>query len=134
MDADIAIWLGELIGRAVIEMAHSPGLTIEVTEMPDLWLQVIPEESTESAELGGFLLNFPYREPETDPLERLIAAGVSPPPDTRLERWEQGGYATLWIRPDVPLVGLAHFSGDILEHLTGAPPDADLSVRYEYGF
>lgn len=134
MEADVAIWLGELIGRAVVEMAHGPGLTIEVTEMPGLWLQVIPEESDETAGLGGFLLNFPYREPSGDPLDALAAAGVTPPPDTRLDRWEQGGFATLWVRPDIPLVGLAHFCGDILERLTGAPPNADLSVRYEYGF
>ncbi len=55
-------------------------------------------------------------------------------PGTQAVGWEDGAHATIRIRPDVPLVGLAHFAGDILEKVVGASSDAELSVQIEYGF
>lgn len=134
MDADTAIWLGELFGKAVVELGHSPGLTVEVEGRPGDWVQVIPEESELSGDLAGFVVNFPYRGHTGSPLEALRAQGVAPPPGTQTRTWEDGGFATLWIRPDIPLVGLAHFAGDILEKLVGAPADCELSAQFEYGY
>ncbi len=134
MDAEVAIWLGELIGRAVVELEFAPGLTIEVDDDTSQWLQLIPEESPADGSLAGFLLNFPYRSWAGDPLEQLAEAGLMLPPGTQVVGWEDGAHAAIRLRPDVPLVGLAHFAGDILEKIVGASPEAELSVQVEYGF
>ena len=134
MDPEVAIWLGELIGMAVVELEHSPGLTIEADDEPRLWLQIIPEQSEEDGSLAGFLINFPYRTGEGDPLDWLSQAGLTPPPGTETVGWEDGGHAAIRIRRDVPLVGLAHFAGDILDKIVGAQPGAELAVQIEYGY
>jgi hypothetical protein len=134
VDADTAIWLGELLGKAVVEMEHSPGLIIEAEGRTGDWVQIIPEESEHDGTLAGFVVNFPYRGHAGSPLETLQTQGVKPPPGTQTRTWEDGGYATLWIRPDVPLVGLAHFAGDILEKLIGVPADSELTAQFEYGY
>lgn len=134
MDAEEAIWLAELIAQAVAELAHSPGLTIEVHGDANLWLQVLPEESEIDGKLAGFILNFPYRLSSGDPLSTLAALGLKPPPGTHSVEWQDGAFARLLVRPDVPLVGLAHFAGDLLQHIVGAPPGAELTVQIEHGF
>jgi hypothetical protein len=134
VDADIAIWLGELLGKAVVELQHAPGLTVEAKGRSGDWVQIIPEESEHDDSLAGFVVNFPYRGHTGSPLDTLQAQGVKPPPGTEAHTWEDGGYATLWIRPDVPLVGLAHFAGDILEKLIGTPADSELTAQFEYGY
>ncbi len=134
MDAEVAIWLGELIGRAVVELEFAPGLTIESDDDPGQWLQLLLEESEADGTLSGFLLNYPYRDRAGDPLQCLGELGVKSPPGTQTVGWEDGAHATIRIRPDVPLVGLAHFAGDILEKVVGASSDAELSVQIEYGF
>lgn len=131
---DEAIWLGELIGKAVVELEHSPGMTVEVDGTPAQWVQVIPEASQLDGSLSGFLLNFPYRGHESEPLDTLQQLRLVPPPGTESRHWENGGFATLWLRPDVPLVGLAHFVGDILHRVVGAAPDAELAVQFDYGY
>lgn len=133
MDGEVAIWLGELIGQAVLEIAQNPGLTIEVDGHPQLWLQVIPVPADEGT-LSSFLLNFPYRDHAGNPAELLASVGVQPPPDTTSPGWEPGGSARLVVRKDVPLVALAHFCGDVLQHIVGAPPDASYAVQFEYGY
>ncbi len=132
MDAETAIWLGDLIAQATLALEDGPCVTIEVEGQSNHWIQVIPEEAEEK--LSGFLLNFPYRSRQGDPLETLQAAGLALPPGTQTRFWEDNGYAALWIRPDVPLVGLAHFAGNVLTHIVGAPSDAELEVQIEYGF
>ncbi len=134
MDAQQALWLSGLILQALAELEHSPGLTIEVVDNEHLWVQLLPEESEEDGALAGFVLNFPYRHRSGDPLQTLREITLKPPPGTRTLLWEDGGYARIWLRPDVPLVGLAHFVGDVLERVVGAPQNAELAVRIEYGY
>ncbi len=134
IEADQAIWLAGLIAQSIAAIEHSPGLTIEVENDPKQWIQVIPEADEISHIIDGFILNYPYQQRGVEPLDKLAESGLTPPPDTRIEVWEPGGFARLWIRPDVPLVGLAHFAIDILKKVTGANDDAELTVRIEYGF
>lgn len=134
LEADVAIWLGELIGKAVVELEHKPGMTVEVDGEPNQWVQVIPEASQVTGELGGFVLNFPYRGHTGDPVETLREEGLLPPPGTESREWEDDGFAMIWLRPDVPLVALAHFTGDVLHSIVGAPPDAELAVDFSYGY
>lgn len=134
MDAQQALWLSGLILQALAELEHSPGLTIEVVDNEHLWVQLLPEEAEENGTLAGFVLNFPYRRRSGDPLQTMRDATLKPPPGTRTLLWEDNGYARIWLRPDVPLVGLAHFVGDVLERIVGAPPNAELAVRIEYGY
>jgi len=134
LDADVAIWLGELVGKAVVELEHSPGMTIEADDRPDYWLQILPEASEHDGQLEGFVLNFPYRGHTGDPVETLRQRGLTPPPGTETREWEDNAFAMIWIRPDVPLVGLAHFAGDILQVIVGAARSAELSVQFDYGY
>jgi hypothetical protein len=134
MDAETAIWLAGLIAQAVTALEHSPGMTVEDEANSAHWLQIVAEEADGEPRLGGFVLNFPYREHQGDPLETLQQTGLRIPPGTRVEHWEDGGFATIWVRPDVPLVALAHFVGDILARITGAEASAELAVKIEYGF
>lgn len=134
LDADVAIWLGELIGKAVVELEHAPGMTVEVQGVPKQWVQVIPEASQLDGQLAGFVLNFPYREQTGDPVDTLRGRGLMPPPGTESREWEDNGFAMIWIRPDVPLVGLAHFIGDILQTIIGTPQSAELNVQFDYGY
>ena len=133
-DADQAIWLAGLIARSIASIELSPGLTIEVEDEPKQWLQVIIESDDVTQNVVGFILNYPYQQHNAEPLDRLTETGLTVPPDTRIDAWEPGGFARLWIRPDVPLVGLAHFAIDILKKVTGADDSAELTVRIEYGF
>lgn len=134
LDENEAIWLGELIGKAVVELEHAPGMTVEVDGTPNQWVQVIPEASEHDGSLAGFILNFPYRGHEGPPLDTLQDLRLMPPPGSENRTWENGGFARIWIRPDVPLVGLAHFVGDILHRVVGAAPDAELAVQFDYGY
>lgn len=134
LDADTAIWLGELIGKAVVELEHNPGLTVEVDDTPNQWVQVLPEASHVTGQLSGFVLNFPYRGHDGDPVQTLRDAGLTPPPNTQSRDYEDGGFAAVWIRPDVPLVGLAHFLGEILHGIVGADENAELAVQFDYGY
>lgn len=135
MDRETANWLAELIQQATSELEYNPGLTVEVETDATKWLQVLPEEDEETAELlGGYVLNFPYRNHSGDPLLAMQSVGLSLPPDTRALEWEDNGHAMVWIRPDIPLVALALFIGDILTKITGAPDDSEFTVQIEYGF
>jgi hypothetical protein len=134
VDAEIAIWLAGLISQAVYELPHAPGLTIEVVGRPEHWMQIILETSEADGTLSGFLLNFPYAKHAGAPLDTFKSAGIQPPPGSRDAEWQDGGFARAWVRPDVPVVALAHLSGDILEKVLGALPDAEISVQIEYGF
>ncbi len=135
MDRETANWLAGLIQQATSELAYNPGLTIEVEADATKWLQVLPEEDQEIAEqLAGYVLNFPYRNYSGDPLSALKSVGLSLPPDTRTLEWEDDGHAMMWIRPDIPLVALALFIGDIFTKIIGAPDDSELTVQIEYGF
>jgi hypothetical protein len=134
MDTEQAVWLAGLIQQAVEQIQHQPGLTVEVEESAELWVQVIPEPDESGEELHGFLLNFPYRGQQGDPLDTISAAGLSAPPDTKALAWEDGGFARLWIRPDVPLVAFSFFIGHILENIVDAPADAELVVDFDVGF
>lgn len=133
-DADTAIWLGEMIGKAVVELQHSPGITVEVDKMPNEWVQVLPEASQLTGQLSGFVLNFPYRGQEGDPVQTLLDAGLTPPPNTQSRAHEDDGFATIWVRPDTPLVGLAHFIGDILHTIVNADEEAEVNVQFDYGY
>src|SRR5690606_41247663 len=100
-------------------------MTIEADDRPDYWLQILPEASEHDGQLEGFVLNFPYRGHTGDPVETLRQRGLTPPPGTETREWEDNAFAMIWIRPDVPLVGLAHFAGDILQVIVGAARSAE---------
>lgn len=134
MDIEQATWLAELIQQAITQHEHNPCLTIEVEGNSRQWIQVVPEKETDGEQLGGFVLNFAYRKQKGDPLEVLNKAGVKAPPGTEPLTWEDGGYATIWVRPDVPPVALALFAGNILERITGASEHDEIGVQIEYGF
>ncbi len=134
MDKEEATWLAEMILETAANLEDSPCLLIEVESKISQWVQVLLECDEESGQVGGFALNFPYRDHSGDPLTALQAAGLKPPPNTRALEWEDDGFATIWIRPDVPLVALALFANDILVRVVGASADATITVRIEYGY
>lgn len=134
MDKEEATWLAEMILNAAADLEDSPGLLIEVETRVGQWVQVLIEHDEEDGKVGGYALNFPYRDHSGDPLVALESVGLKLPPDTRALEWENDGFATIWIRPDIPLVALALFINDILICITGAAADAVITVRVEYGY
>jgi len=135
LDPEEASWLAALIAQAVIDLKHGPCITVEVDGEEKLWVQILPRESeTEPGKIDSFLLNFPYRYQTGDPMTLLVEQGLRPPPGSETAEFESGHFAALLIRGDVPLLGLAHFSGEILETVVGAGGDAELAVRVEYGY
>jgi hypothetical protein len=134
MDREEAVWLAEMIVEATADLEDNPCLLIEVEAVPNQWIQLLPEHDNTSTEVDGFALNFPYRGCSGDPLLILQARGLKPPPDTHAVEWEDDGFATIWIRPDVPLVALALFANDILIRVVGAKDNAAITVRIEYGY
>jgi len=134
MDQEEAVWLTGLILEAISSLDEGPCLTVEVEHNLNQWVQVLFEYNDDDGSLQGFTLNFPYRDKSGDPLETLAAAGLSLPPDTRTVEWEDGGFASIWVRPDAPVVALALFLGDILQKVVGADAGATLTVQIEYGY
>jgi hypothetical protein len=132
MDIEIAGWLAEMIQQAVTDLQHGTGLTIEVDDHPENWLQIVPESGVDHL-LSGFVLNFPYHSLNEDPLERLVEAGIKPPPGTKVASWEGGGYATLRLRPDIPLGAFALLAADVLEKIGGAQEPYEVSVQMMHG-
>ena len=133
MDQEVAIWLAEVVMEAVANLDENPGLTVEVEGSVNQWVQVLFEKADDGS-LDGFNLNFPYRDKAGDPTLTLAQAGLSLPPGTASVDWEDGGFATIWVRPDAPVVALAHFIGDILERVIGAAPGSPITAQIEYGF
>ncbi|GAB4469391.1 MAG: hypothetical protein Kow00124_04500 [Anaerolineae bacterium] len=133
MDKETAGWLANLIQEAAMELEHNPGLTIEVDGEEEKWVQIIPEADDEG-HFAGFTLNFPYRGQSGDPLITLTEHVTTPPPGSLTIGWEDGGYARLHIRQDIPLTALAFFINDLLVKLLGAAENPELAIRIEYGF
>ena len=135
MDLEIAEWIAGLIRDAVPHLEQRPGLLIESEDDSAKWVQVVLE-STEDHEqaVGGIVLNFSYKEFSSPPLETLREAGLRLPPGTSLQTWEPNGFATIWIRPDVPLLALAMLIGDILHRICGTDENPEVSVEVNYGF
>jgi hypothetical protein len=134
MDLEVATWIAEMILETVSCLEEHPGLTIEVENHPNQWVQVIPEQDEETEKLSGFTLNFPYREFRGDPLLALAAAEMKPPPGTQTLEWEDNGFASILLRTDIPLVALALFIGDILTRIVGADEDSSFAIHNEYGY
>lgn len=135
LDADEALWLAGLIAEAVIALQHGPCIIIEVDEDPKLWVQILPEESKdEPGTIASFLLNFPYRGQSGDPMALLAERHLDVPPDTQTDSYEDGFSAAVRLRGDIPLLGLAHFAGDVLEQIVKAPSESELAVQVEYGY
>ena len=135
LDPEEASWLAGLIAQAVIDLSHGPCVTVEVDGDEKRWIQILPVESeVEPGRIESFQLNFPYRDRSGDPLSLLAESGLRPPPGTETADYDSGHFAALHIRGDVPLLGLAHFSADILEAIVGAPSNAEMAVRVEYGY
>lgn len=135
LDPEEASWLAGLIAQAVIDLKHGPGITVEIDGTEKFWVQILPRESeAEPGTIDAFLVNFPYRHQAGDPLTLLAESGLRPPPGTQAADYQDGHFAALLIRGDVPLLGLAHFTGEILETVVGADPDSELAVRVEYGY
>ncbi|NDJ36955.1 MAG: hypothetical protein GYB64_20070 [Chloroflexi bacterium] len=134
IDREEARWIAGLVEQALDGLPQKPGLTLEVIDQPMYWLQIVPEIDEETGRLGAFLLNFPYRDHADSPLLVLSGADIMPPPGTTVDRWEDHGFARIRLRPDVPLIPLALFMGEVLEKIVGAPADGELKVFIEYGF
>ena len=133
MDEKESAWLAGLLRDAVWHLEENPGMTIQVEQEPNLWIQVIPQAG-EAGELASFLLNMPYREKQGDPLHTLGQVGVMLPPDTSADDWEDNGFATFGVRWDIPLVALALLVNDLLIKFLGAPENHTITVQIEYGF
>lgn len=133
MDNETAQWLASLIMQASTQLDHHPGLTIEVIEQPEHWVQVILETAEDSPQLTGFVINFPIRDTVTEPLELITGSGIQPPPGTRLLN-NITGSMSIWIRADIPLVALALLIGDVMHKVLGTPADSEFEVQVEYGF
>ena len=135
LDPEEASWLAGLIAQAVIDLKHGPGITVEIDGTEKFWVQILPKESdSEPGTVDAFLVNFPYRHQTGDPLTLLAERGLRPPPGTQTANYKDGHYAALLIRGDVPLLGLSHFSSEILETVVGADPASEVAVRVEYGY
>ena len=133
IDPELAQWLTSLIAQTLAQLEHGAGLTCEVEGQTRLWVQAVPEQDKETNRLGGILLNFTYRHTD-EPLAVLARVGMKPPPDTRVVEWETNAFARLWIRPDIPVVALAYFVGDIIEKVLEAPPGYELAAWIEHGY
>lgn len=132
MDREVANWLAGLIQQITTQLADRPCMIIEVEGDPKRWLQVIPQ--TEDDQLSGLWLNFTYKNHQGNPLQTLEMADIIAPPGSQSDTWEDNGYATIRIRPDVPILALTLFIGDLMERIVGASPDDELSVQIEYGY
>lgn len=129
-----ADWLAGFIKQIMDERALGPCLLVEDELDSVNWLQLLPEEDEDSGSPSGYLLNFPYRLLNPDPLTVLREHGVNVPPGTQLSEWKAGEFVLLRIRPDVPKVALALLMGSILIQVLGMPPDHSISVQVEYGY
>ncbi len=134
LDEGKAVWLADLIVQASTNLEESPGLTVEVVGQSEKWIQVLPECQDENGRLSGFVVNFAYHNEQQEPVATIEGKGIRLPPGTRTLEWEGGAYARLWIRPDVPVVGLAHLMSDILERISQSPANPELEVHIEYGY
>lgn len=130
----IAQWLAGLIDEAITNLAYNPGLTIETEGDNNRWAQLIPEVDPEDQSLSGIILNFAYQKHKGDPLETIKSSGLRPPPGSETLEWEDDGFARIWMRPDVPLIALSMFIGDILAKIEGAPEGFKITVKVEYGY
>ena len=135
MDAEEAAWLAEQIRAAISDILSRPGLTIEVDDRPDLWLQIIPETNpTGTTRHSGYMLNFPPRVLADSVRSSMSSlAGIRLPPRSQLVAFEPGSYATVWIDPGIDLHVLAQLCGDILVNLVGARPQASINIQIEHG-
>lgn len=131
MDNEVAQWLSDLIRQTEAVLQQSPGLTVEVDEDTAIWVQVIPEPD-ESGDLSGYVLNLPYEDIFDEPLEHIAKVGIQLPPDSQVVGWEPGAFATLWVRPDIPLLPLTMLIGDVIEKIGGAPAGYNLNVEVLY--
>ncbi len=134
MDAEEAAWLAEHIQKAVAEISYRPGLTIEVDDRPDLWVQIIPEiDPSGAARLSGYVLNFPARMlTDSMTLSTTSVAEIIFPPGIQLIASEPGSHATLWIDPGIDLRMLAQLCGEVLVNLVGAHPHASINIQIEH--
>jgi hypothetical protein len=132
MDPEVANWLAGLIQQTITQLANRPCMIVEVEGDPKRWLQIIPQ--AESDQLSGLWLNFTYKNHQGNPLDTLEMADITAPPGSQSDTWEDNGYATIRIRPDVPILALTLFIGDLMECIVGAAPDDELSVQIEHGY
>lgn len=132
MDKEIVNWLAGLIQQTITQLANRPCMIIEVEGDPKRWLQMIPQ--IEDDQLSGLWLNFTYKNHQGNPLHTLEMVDIIPPPGSQSDTWEDNGYATIQLRPDVPLLALTLFIGDLMERIVGTSPDDELSVQIEYGY
>lgn len=133
MDEKEAAWLAGLLRDASWQLDQGAGVTIEVVEDDEHWIQVLPTGDAASG-VEGYLVNFPYRGLEGSPLATLGQFGLLLPPGTKDRSWEDDGFATVEVRPDVPLVALAYLINDIFLKIMNVPESRELSVQLEYGF
>ena len=132
MKREMVLWLTGLIIQTLTQLEDKPSLTCEVEGDDSHWAQIVPEDSTSSGKLSGFTLNFAYRHSD-EPLAILKEVGLGLPPGSRVIEWEAGGFATLWLRPDLPVVALAHLTGDIIEKVQNTKGDYQLVAWIEHG-
>ncbi len=133
MDEKEAAWLAGLIRDASWQTDSGALVTIEVVDDSTHWLQVLPVGSAEGG-IEHYLLNFPYRGSEGDPIQTLGQVGLMLPPATESSAWEDDGFATVKLHPDTPLVAIAFLINDLFQKLMNVPNDRGLSVQIEYGF
>lgn len=136
MDEELAQWLAGLIAQAILGVQQNAGLTCEIIGDTSRWVQVVPEQPTEDdgqQSISGLSLNFAYRHNE-EPLEKLEALGLKPPPGTTVTAWEPDAFTTLHLRPDIPVIALAFFIGDVFGKVQAAPQGYDISVKLDYGY
>ncbi len=134
MDKDVATWLAGMIKDASsIYHGNNKGLLIEVVDNPHQWVQVIPERDVDGQVVTAYILNLPYLGQARSPLE-VLGEIVQLPPGTQLMSWEADGFATLRLRPDIPLIPFSMLIGELFEELLTASTDYDLAVEYQTGF
>lgn len=134
MDMESCQWLADLIQQTTEHLSQNPGMTIEVEGQPEHWLQVLPEQDEQPEELSGYLLNFAYRQQSGDPAEAIAQAGIRPPTGVETMTWEDGGFATLKLNANTPLIDIAVFIREILTHIIGAEEGCEIGVKIEYGY
>jgi len=130
----VAQWLAQLIYEAAANLAAGPGLTVEVEGDHTRWIQLVLEADEDNGSLSGMILNFPYRGYKGNPLSTLEGAGLKPPPGSEALSWEDDGFARIWLRPDIPLIALAMFVGDILRRIEDTQGEFEITVQIEYGY
>lgn len=132
VDGQEAIWLRDLIIDCHLQLASHPGMTIEIENRPNSWLQLIfnPDDDFQ---LDSVVVHF-HSEGEIVTSITFVQEFISLPPGTSLLESMADNIVTLSIRNDIPPMALSLFVLQIFSVFLHRSDDEDLLVQIEGGY